>query len=434
MNFTISLNRKKIETISWSIVLLYMISVTGILSEEVLFLISVGVVLLMIGLSKRLIIPRVGGLAFYLIMIAIAIVLGLITYASRNVGRDVFYILPTVLMVVIGYYCYMVSGDSKPIVKTMVLCGLLNTIYVFLTFLADTSVLDDFSETRSVFNVGIYNITLIAIVLFVYIIDAEKSVFGKKADFFIMILFLAQIVMSFSRSVWVETVVGSAIVLVVKSFFEGRNIKFFLRVITIVVIAFVASMLLFMYAPEDIVQQYSEKIDRTEEEIDAGQSFMDVSQAMANWRGYENKMAITQWKKEGFITELIGDGMGKGVHIRYIPSNWTAGTVENNEIPILHSAYHTILPKCGLLGVIALVWFMGSQIILGFRNLFKDRKRRNLAIIIIAISVCFMLQAYAVRGPITKGINIVWGVVVGWINAAFRVENENEEEGEVTDE
>ena len=337
-------------------------------------------------------------------------------------------------MVVIGYYCYMVSGDSKPIVKTMVLCGLLNTIYVFLTFLADTSVLDDFSETRSVFNVGIYNITLIAIVLFVYIIDAEKSVFGKKADFFIMILFLAQIVMSFSRSVWVETVVGSAIVLVVKSFFEGRNIKFFLRVITIVVIAFVASMLLFMYAPEDIVQQYSEKIDRTEEEIDAGQSFMDVSQAMANWRGYENKMAITQWKKEGFITELIGDGMGKGVHIRYIPSNWTAGTVENNEIPILHSAYHTILPKCGLLGVIALVWFMGSQIILGFRNLFKDRKRRNLAIIIIAISVCFMLQAYAVRGPITKGINIVWGVVVGWINAAFRVENENEEEGEVTDE
>lgn len=434
MNFTISLNRKKIETISWSIVLLYMISVTGILSEEVLFLISVGVILLMIGLSKRLIIPRVGGLAFYLIMIAIAIVLGLITYASRNVGRDVFYILPTVLMVVIGYYCYMVSGDSKPIVKTMVLCGLLNTIYVFLTFLADTSVLDDFSETRSVFNVGIYNVTLIAIILFVYIIDTDNSVFGKKADFFIMILFLAQIVMSFSRSVWVETVVGSAIVLVVKSFFEGRNIKFFLRVITIVAIAFVASMLLFTYAPEDIVQQYSEKIDRTEEEIDAGQSFMDVSQAMANWRGYENKMAITQWKKEGFITELIGDGMGKGVHIRYIPSNWTAGTVENNEIPILHSAYHTILPKCGLLGVIALIWFMGSQIILGFRNLFKDRKRRNLAIIIIAISVCFMLQAYAVRGPITKGINIVWGVVVGWINAAFRVENENEEEGEVTDE
>ena len=40
---------------------------------------------------------------------------------------------------------------------------------------------------------------------------------------------------------------------------------------------------------------------------------------MENWRGYEIEQAKKQWENNNVLFEIIGEGLGKGVEIAYVP-------------------------------------------------------------------------------------------------------------------
>ena len=88
---------------------------------------------------------------------------------------------------------------------------------------------------------------------------------------------------------------------------------------------------------------------------------------MNNWRAYEMQAAIKQWISSNFFEKIIGSGLGRGIHIDYIPYSWSE-MVENNQIPLLHNGYYTVLIKIGILGVLALLTIFLSSLKKGMQE------------------------------------------------------------------
>jgi len=76
-------------------------------------------------------------------------------------------------------------------------------------------------------------------------------------------------------------------------------------------------------------------------------SDMDIHE---RWRGYETYMALSQYRKGGFIEMSFGQGLGTVVPIDFAKRSRTGDQALFN-LEWLHNGYMTILLKCGLFGV-----------------------------------------------------------------------------------
>ena len=110
--------------------------------------------------------------------------------------------------------------------------------------------------------------------------------------------------------------------------------------------------------------------------------------------------------------------MGKGVEIQYVPYSWT-GIVDENEIPLLHNGFYTILIKGGIIGLISLLWLFIGNAKKGMQA-FKYRNNKVYPNILVAISVAAIANTYVVRGPVQQGTFLVWSLLIGWINSWIR--------------
>ena len=95
--------------------------------------------------------------------------------------------------------------------------------------------------------------------------------------------------------------------------------------------------------------------------------------------------AIKQRISSNFFEKIIGSGLGRGIHIDYIPYSWSE-MVENNQIPLLHNGYYTVLIKIGILGVLALLTIFLSSLKKGIAGI----KRRNREMNVYPINYYFL--------------------------------------------
>ena len=125
--------------------------------------------------------------------------------------------------------------------------------------------------------------------------------------------------------------------------------------------------------------------------------------------------------------------MGKGTHLKYVPYTW-ASMVQNSEIPILHNGYYTVLSKGGIVGMMALVWFMLSNVIVGLKLITKRKDIQGELLLLITIEFIFMIQTYVVRGPVAQNVNLVTAILVGWINADIKREKQESKSQKIEEE
>lgn len=415
-NAILKINTKNFKEIMWTLVLIYTLRIAEKVSEEVLFFVYILLIILLIGFAKKIIIPQLPGVLLYAIVIFYTTIVGFTLYNARNVERDFFYVVPTVIVIVLGYYANCAFDKRKSIVKTLAICAVINFIYVMILLARDISVLTDFQETRKVFNIGAFEVGIISIVLLSVILDKEKTIFGKKIDVAIFAMTMVQIVMSLSRSVWVEFGVGLIALTILKIAFNKNRKGLFVKIIGVTAAAVIGVMVLFTYAPEEVTEIYTNKIENTAEEMSTETEINSTSEAMSNWRSYENKSAISQWKKSNAIIQVFGEGLGRGVYLKYVPDTWT-DLDSDRTIPILHNAYYTILPKGGIVGVIALLWFVFAGAYVGIKALREGKGDPTELIILVSMSLIMIIEAYAVRGPVNHSTCLVWGLLSGWIYA-----------------
>lgn len=366
--------------------------------------------LLVIKLKGKVVFPRVPGLRLYVCVIAYTTLVGFFLYTTRNVIRDLYYILPTVLWIFIGA-SESARNPEMDIKKTIFLYGTFITLKNFLFFIGKSSL--DFNNLRLVFGLNVYDLGFILPISAICVFLHKEVYVGEKIDRMIVVLMTLNVVLSLGRI----AILQPMIIFTVLLFMEGREAENQTKIKKVVKLFFsitVALVVVFYIMPDSIKSPLMDKVLNSFDEVDSSQKITSVGSAMNNWRAYEIQSAKEQWKGEWVISQLFGEGMGKGVEIQYVPYSW-AGVVDGNEIPLLHNGFYTMLIKGGIIGVAALLWlFMGNA----KKGLYmvKHRADKVYSNILVAISVAAVANTYVVRGPIQQGAFLTWALLIGWIN------------------
>ena len=366
--------------------------------------------LLVIKLKGKIVFPRVPGLKLYVCVIAYTTLVGFFLYTTRNVIRDLYYILPTVLWIFIGA-SESAQNPEMDIKKTIFLYGTFITLKNFLLFIGKGSL--DFNNLRLVFGLNVYDLGFILPISAICVFLHQEVYVGKKIDRMIVVLMTLNVVLSLGRIAILQPIIIFTVLL----FMEGKEAENQAKINKVVKLFFsimVALVMLFYIMPSSIKSPLMDKVLNSFDEVDSSQKITSVGSAMSNWRAYEIQSAKEQWKGEWVISQLFGEGMGKGVEIQYVPYSW-AGVVDGNEIPLLHNGFYTMLIKGGIIGLAALLWlFMGSV----KKGLYMSKYRADKVYsnILVAISVAAVANTYVVRGPIQQGTFLTWALLIGWIN------------------
>ncbi|MBS5388749.1 MAG: O-antigen ligase family protein [Clostridiales bacterium] len=321
-----------------------------------------------------------------------------------------YYILPTVLWIFIGA-SESAQNPEMDIKKTIFLYGTFITLKNFLFFIGKSSL--DFNNLRLVFGLNVYDLGFILPISAICVFLHKEVYVGEKIDRMIVVLMTLNVVLSLGRI----AILQPMIIFTVLLFMEGREAENQTKIKKVVKLFFsitVALVVVFYIMPDSIKSPLMDKVLNSFDEVDSSQKITSVGSAMNNWRAYEIQSAKEQWKGEWVISQLFGEGMGKGVEIQYVPYSW-AGVVDGNEIPLLHNGFYTMLIKGGIIGVAALLWlFMGNA----KKGLYmvKHRADKVYSNILVAISVAAVANTYVVRGPIQQGAFLTWALLIGWIN------------------
>lgn len=416
MNPTIKIYIDNLRQVIWPLIFLGLIRYYEWFSTREMAVIYVFILLVVIGFMQKLIIPKISGMRFYCLFIIYSFLLGVALYPLRNVLRDLYYVLPSVIIIILGYYLYRIYNKNASIMKTIVMLGTIISTLNFFNMLRNPSNMNEFASIRKTFSPGSYEVMIAFLTLFLVMFIYKEKIFSKWFQRYSFCIMLLNLLLTLARSIWIEVIAGCIVILFANAIFN-KEIQQMIKIFTKVAIVFVIGLVIFFHvAPKDVADEFSNKFAKSTEELDSEQEFDSVDEVMGNWRAYEIQSAENQWKKSNVAVELFGAGMGKGVEINYVPHTWK-GVVENGEIPLLHNAYYTILPKGGLVGVAALTWFMLANVVMGLRIYKKKFNIRQDIILLMSISVVFLIQSYIVRGPVAQTVNLSWALLVGWINA-----------------
>ena len=360
------------------------------------------------------------GLKLYMTFIIYSTIIGFCLYSTRNVVRDLFYIVPTVLWIIIGYNLCANNKTGKSLLKTLYLYGMVISIKCVIDFLLNPTL--DFNQIRIVFGTYVYDIGFLLPIMAFEMVILKRIIFSTKVDRFILLLMIVQIGLSFGRIAILEPLIAFSIIsiLSIKSMEnKGRTIKILAGIFLALTIAVVV---LFYALPDSTTSVFLAKIENSATEINTKQNIDSIASAMQNWRAYEMQATLKQWGKSGILSQIFGHGMGKGIELEFVPYNWkSAGMVENGEMPLAHNGFYTLLPKGGLFAVISMLLIFAGAIHKGFQmTKYENRDRKVSGIILISIMVAGFANMWVVRGAVCSEAFLVWGSILGWIYAEER--------------
>lgn len=389
-------------------------------NEQAFFVLSLTYFLTWMLKNMKLRIPQIYGLKIYVTFIIYSTIMGFWKYSTRNVIRDLFYIVPTVLWIIIGYNLCVDNRTGKSLLKTLYLYGMVISVKCVIDFLLNPTL--NFNQIRIVFGTYVYDIGFLLPIIAFEIVILKRTIFSIKVDRCLLLLMIVQIGLSFGRIAILEPLIAFSVisVLSIKSMSnKGRIIKILAAmflVLTIVVIA------LFYILPDSTTSIFLAKIENSTTEINTKQNIDSIASAMQNWRAYEMQAALRQWKKSNIISQIFGHGMGKGIELEFVPYSWkNVGMVENGEIPLAHNGFYTLLPKGGLFAVMAMLLIVAGSVHKGLQMTKRASKDSKVSgIILISIMAAGFANMWVVRGAVCSEAFVVWGGLLGWIYAEER--------------
>ena len=313
------------KEIYWGIIILLLCR-TIVENEKMFFILSIFYLLYIVMTNKKLYLPKVPGIKMYVLFVLYGTIMGLFLYNFRNVLRDLFYILPALIWIFIGYNLAF-KDNNKSIIKTLYIYGGIVSIICICNFLLHPSF--DFNRVRSIFGLYIYDIGCIFSVLVYQKYICQKLIFSKRIDFILLILMFIQIILSFGRISILQPVISIIVMSFLAIYTKSNRKKILKKVFRLTLITIITVWILISIIPDNVLNLFSKKISNIFSEVDKDTEIVSVQGAMNNWRSYEMQSATSQWKDNNLLAKIFGEGIGKGVYIEYIPYSWD-DMVENN--------------------------------------------------------------------------------------------------------
>lgn len=400
--------------------ILLLLVINLFIKPEISFLICFSYLIYQIFQNHFLLIfPKVLGIKGYTILILLGFIIGIINNNLRSVVRDLFYILPTLLWFYIIYYKISNKNELNSIKKmftTLFLFGGIISFRCLVNFI--TSFDFSFSNLRTVFGTNVYDVGFLFPIT-VYEIFFNNNIFiSKRVDKLIVSMMALQIILCFGRIGIAEPIIALIIIFLFNLDCKKKNI------IKIVCFLFCFGLLmvaLYNVVPKEAFTELFTKLANSLQEINYDNTFNTYVSAINNWRGYEIHCAVTQWKESNLFAQIFGYGLGKGITFGYIPSEFDF--VLNNEIPLLHNGFFSLLPKLGVLGFCSLASVYAMNTIYSLRQI-KYREAKKISVYIIAICISGFANTWVVRGPVQQGSFLIWACMLTLLCTAVRKREE----------
>ena len=370
--------------------------------------------------SFTVMLPRVSGLLFFCIVIVGSIFVGFFANEFNDVVRDIFYSCQSILIITLGYlYCRL--DNKKSIKKTLYVAGIIMSVITLIRIIINIPNLSDLDSVRSIGNLNVYEVAMIVSIMIADKILLKKVIFSKTKDWLAIFIMLIKIIISMGRTEMVSMVIMVGIIFVMDIYFSKKKSRDILKIGGVLLLA--AALIVAMYAvlPQEAKDEFTTKIDNSFNEVEADLEYDNFIEAISHWRGFEIDQAQKQWKNSDVMTQLIGGGFGTFIKMKYLPSEYTEDMHKGNSISILHNTYYTLLIKCGLIGVAAILWLYVSNLLLVFRP--KYRRNKEQLATLCALTAAIMFMSYIVMANYNGGMYITWGIMTGWTNALIRNNN-----------
>ena len=425
----VTLKIKTQTEIIWSILFLIVLRILGYDDQLVVVLALLFIVLISLK-AKKVFLPQINGLKVYMVSFLIALFYGLIQYEMRDIAKSLFYTGGSIVLI---YLAFIVQSKykNKSVIKTLYVGGVIIVIQSMYVLLQNFSRMQDIDDIRQLEGPFIYEVSALFIVLFIEKAFYKKVIFGRVTDYIIMSLYIVKIALSLSRSGLGQVAIEVIVALICVAIADIRKLK--PKVVAIMVLLTVVFITVFSILPEDSVEEFNDKFDKTSEEINANQEFNSVADAMHNWRAYEIYEAKKQWRNSNGFEMIFGEGMGSAVRVQFVPLNWGSEMLDGNKVPLLHNGYYSMLIIGGILGVVAIIIVFLSPLMLFFIN----RKRIKIQPYLIAAastSAAMLFCTYVVNGIVTRTIFFNWCMIYGCAYAlALEKDDEGDEQEEVED-
>lgn len=366
--------------------------------------------------------PRVKGMLLFVAMIVISAYIGGLSNDVRDIVKDVFYVAQTLVIIMIGYQCYYLK-KTKDIKKTLYIAGLGMAIFSVGRVILNITQITDMHSIREISSREVYEVAFILCILLADKLVMNRVIFTNTIDWVAAALMLLNVILSMGRA---QIVSMFAMIVAMLTFNvligknrAGRLVKLSISVAILVIISF----LLYLALPQNIQDEFNDKMTVSFNEISSDEDYDGYMKAIQHWRGFEIEQAKIQWEKAPVWQKILGEGLGTYIQVKYIPSEFTEDMHRGKSIALLHNAYYTLLIKGGLLGTFSLIWLYISNIIPFFKV--KNYYLKRETIVMAMITVGMMIMSYIVNGNFGFRTWIAWGIMIGWINAEIRAFKKN---------
>lgn len=388
-------------------------------SEKLLFIaILVWMIMLLVRNNRVIItIPRVYGLKYFMLIIVVATFLGLLFNDMRDVVKDLYYILPSTVMIIIGYLYYG-WNNGKSLKKTLYVSGTVISIMSLIKIVTNIDAVYNLESIRGIMGLSVYEVVMIVGVMFAEKIICRKIIFSSVKDWIMIFMMILKCILSSGRTELIELIIMIVMVLILNVVVNKDRTRALGKAVKIATVMILLFVVIYSAIPAETKNAFMDKMDNSFEEINSNNEYDSTMDAMQNWRGFEIEQAKKQWESANVFTQLAGEGFGTYIYVEYLPYEFTDDMYKDHSIALLHNTYYSLLIKTGIAGVAALLWLYISNALAMFFP--KNRKYMKELSILTVITAGMIFMTYITRGIFTQTMIITWGITVGWINAEIR--------------
>ena len=420
---------EKFKKICWTVLLLHMADyLTG--KAEIVFLFSLGAIVLMCITGRKIIRPEISGIRLYIIAIVVMMCYGLFFFDSEKYVKGLYHILPSIVIIVLGYYiCYVYR--SKSLVLTAAALMIFLLIHLAYTSVFHIGNIGGLEDMRDHFSNGA-NMFIFSFIIFLSArVINRKIIIGKRIDIILIIIGIVRIVISLNRSTIMAFIISATIMGICTILFNRE--KALLRIVILAISSAALMFVVFSFLPSQASNEFFDKVDNSSKEINSAQEFSSGTEVLQNWRGYEINKAQKQWSNYNFLEMAIGGGIQKYTKMEDLPRDMQKNqeSMANNESPLLHNGYYTLLIKGGILAVLGYIVFLLYPLYALIRKKTSSYDREIL-IMLIGLNAAMAVLTYVVRGMIAQGVFTTYSISVGWLYC--RLYNQEEKEFEEVEE
>ena len=339
--------------------------------------------------------PRVKGMLLFVAMIVISAYIGGLSNDVRDIVKDVFYVAQTLVIIMIGYQCYYLK-KTKDVKKTLYIAGLGMAIFSVGRVILNITQITDMHSIREISSREVYEVAFILCILLADKLVMNRVIFTNTIDWVAAALMLLNVILSMGRA-QIVSMFAMIVAMLIFNVLIGKNragrlVKLSISVAILVIISF----LLYLALPQNIQDEFNDKMTVSFNEISSDEDYDGYMKAIQHWRGFEIEQAKIQWEKAPVWQKILGEGLGTYIQVKYIPSEFTEDMHRGKSIALLHNAYYTLLIKGGLLGTFSLIWLYISNIIPFFKV--KNYYLKRETIVMAMITVGMMIMSYIVNG------------------------------------